>query len=405
MPEPQPPSQDHWHNDPTLGEQPTSTDVYNAETRTPTQYNQSARDSASARLTARSIAVTWSSSPVRQVQPQDQSQMSDRSRVQSQSQGRGRGRRRGRGQSSTRESDQSFTTQSRTAATGTAPSDVYSVERGPAPLAGDGLSSSVPSSPAPSFRSGYPPLQTDFLDPRFVEDVRADDNVPECSSAFGYDREASSGPSYRLEFQGDPVGTDSQWTGPDNSDSHLLGQPSSSLTFGNEIILAINMRGKTLGGAYYDGTASKLFVMQDTPDCNAVDMVETIKDQVQPMLILTSTRLEEYVTDALKWNEDGSENKLEIRPGGEFSYQLAKTKLISIVMQFKQSERASTASVTPGSSHAFHESADIDESAQRDAQIQLLNLIDLESNESVYSTRRRPLKDATCLGNGFSDPR
>ena len=35
------------------------------------------------------------------------------------------------------------------------------------------------------------------------------------------------------------------------------------------------MRGKTLGGAYYDGQASKLFVMQDTPDCNAVDMVET----------------------------------------------------------------------------------------------------------------------------------
>ncbi|KAF9141882.1 MutS protein msh5 [Mortierella sp. GBA39] len=375
MPEPQPPSQDHRHNDPTPGGQPTSTAAYSA-----------ARDSASARLTARSIAATWSSSPVRQVQPQAQSHMSTRSRdrgtSQSQSQGRGRGRR-GRGQSSTRESNQSSTTQSRTAATGTAPSDVYSVEHGPAPLAGDGLSSSVPSSPAPSFSSGYPPLQTEFLDPRFVQDVRADDNAPECSSAFGYDREASSGPSRGLELQGDPVGTDSQWTDPDSSDSHLLRQSFSSLTLGNEIILAINMRGKTLGGAYYDGTASKLFVMQDTPDCNAVDMVETIKDQVRPMLILTSTRLEEYVTDALKWNEDGSENKLEIRPGGEFSYQLAKTKLISIVMQFKQSEQASTASVTPGSSHAFHGSADIDESAQRDAQIQLLNLIDLESNESV----------------------
>lgn len=35
------------------------------------------------------------------------------------------------------------------------------------------------------------------------------------------------------------------------------------------------MKGKTLGGAYYDGQASKLFVMQDTPDCNAVDIVDT----------------------------------------------------------------------------------------------------------------------------------
>lgn len=30
-----------------------------------------------------------------------------------------------------------------------------------------------------------------------------------------------------------------------------------------------------MGGAYYDGQSSKLFVMQDTPDSNAVDMVET----------------------------------------------------------------------------------------------------------------------------------
>lgn len=132
---------------------------------------------------------------------------------------------------------------------------------------------------------------------------------------------------------------------------------------------------------------------------------------------MTSSRLEEYVTDALKWNGglravhylliafqrdprskynpqllsylflewvvDGVENKLEVRPGGEFSYQLAKTKLISIVMQFKQSERSSTSSLTPGSSNVLRGSADMDESAQRDAQIHLLNSIDFESTESV----------------------
>jgi DNA mismatch repair protein MSH5 len=85
----------------------------------------------------------------------------------------------------------------------------------------------------------------------------------------------------------------------------------------------------------------------------------------------------------LKWVEDGSENKLEVRPGGEFSYQLAKTKLISIVMQFKQAKRSSTSSLAPGSWNALHVAADMDESAQRDAQIQLLNLVDLDSTESV----------------------
>ncbi|KAF9297295.1 MutS protein msh5 [Linnemannia elongata] len=381
MPEPQPPSQDPRHNEPTTRGRPTTPVTYSVATRTPTRSNQSARYSAS----ARSIAVTWSSSPVRQVQPQAQGQMSARGRGRgsTQSQSQGRGRERGKGQSGSQEYNQSFAGQIRTTVTGTAPSDVYSVEHDPTPPAGDGLSSCVPSSPAPSFSSGYPPLQTDFLDSNFVQDARVDDNGLGCSSAFGNDREASSGPSRRLELQGDSVGADSQRTGPDNSDSNLLGQSSSSLTLGNEIILAINMKGKTLGGAYYDGQASKLFVMQDTPDCNAVDIVDTIKDQVRPTLILTSSRLEEYVTDALIWNEDGSENKLEARPGGEFSFQLAKTKLISIIMQFKQSERASTASVIPGSSYAFHGSVDIDESAQRDAQIQLLNLVDLESKESV----------------------
>lgn len=233
MPEPQPPSQDPRHNEPTTRGRPTTPVTYSVATCTPTRSNQSARYSAS----ARSIAVTWSSSPVRQVQPQAQGQMSARGRGRgsSQSQSQGRGRERGKGQSGSQEYNQSFAGQIRTTVTGTAPSDVYSVEHDPTPPAGDGLSSCVPSSPAPSFSSGYPPLQTDFLDSNFVQDVRVDDNGLGCSSAFGNDREASSRPSRRLELQGDSVGADSQRTGPDNSDSNLLGQSSSSLTLGNEV--------------------------------------------------------------------------------------------------------------------------------------------------------------------------
>ncbi|KAF9095287.1 MutS protein msh5 [Mortierella sp. GBA35] len=163
----------------------------------------------------------------------------------------------------------------------------------------------------------------------------------------------------------------------------MLATPLSNATLGNEIILAINMKGRTLGGAYYDGQLSKLFVMQDVPDCNVLDMIETVQTQVRPTLILTSARLDEYVIDALRWNDDGSENKLEIRPGGDFLYQLAKTKLVSISIQSKQSERSTTASLGTGSSNAPQISADMDESVQRDAQIQLSNLIDLQNVESV----------------------
>ncbi|KAF8944484.1 MutS protein msh5 [Haplosporangium gracile] len=352
------PSQGSRRVDPTTRGQAPTTAAYCAVSRTPTQASQSARFSTSARSVVRSVATTWSASPGRQSQHHAHSQMSARSRSrgtrQSQSQGRGRGR--GRGQNSILEYGQTFTTQSRPAAIGMALSEGYSVEHGPAPPTGDIFSSSsVPASPASAFSSGYPP-EADVLDPRFVQDIPCDNCAPGHSSTFGHDREAPSEPSHRLELQGDPVGASSQWTGPDNLEVNLAEQSSSNLDLGNEIILAINMRGKTLGGAYYDGQGSKLFVMQDTPDCNAVDMVEI---------------------------KNGSENKLEVRPGGEFSYQLAKTKLISIVIQFTQSERSSTASIAPGSSHAFHGSADMGESVQRDAQIQLLNLVDLDSKESV----------------------
>ncbi|KAG0215910.1 MutS protein msh5 [Mortierella sp. NVP41] len=178
----------------------------------------------------------------------------------------------------------------------------------------------------------------------------------------------------------------------------MLATPLSNATLGNEIILAINMKGRTLGGAYYDGQLSKLFVMQDVPDCNVLDMIETVQTQVRPTLILTSARLDEYVIDALRWNDDGSENKLEIRPGGDFLYQLAKTKLVSISIQSKQSERSTTASLGTGSSNAPQISADMDESVQRDAQIQLSNLIDLQNVESIFEDESHPSMHSSIRG-------
>ncbi|KAG0273687.1 MutS protein msh5 [Linnemannia exigua] len=397
------------YDPPTRG-QLLTTPRHDASTPTPTHASQSIRPSNSVQLTRPTTATSWSTSPGLQ-QPRPQSQTSDRGRGsgrgRTKSQSQSQGRDRGQSSSNSHGYSQPFTTHPRTANAATATSastsrlNVYSgytsVPRSP-PARGD--VSNASTSPVPSLSSEYPPPTGDYrLDSQFAQDMETDDGSgpgPRTSSVSGGNENQHRQESFlgvppppahrRLELQGDPIGEsgrDSQWAEPENSESILLGQPSSYMAFGNEIILAISMKGKALGGAYYDGQSSKLLVMEDTPDCNAVDMIETIKNQVRPTLILTGVRLEEYVQDALKWNEDGSENKLEVRPSGEFSYQLAKTKLLSIVMHFKHSGIDSSSSSRPGSSIAPQTTSGMDDSAQRDAQLQLSNLIDLESTESV----------------------
>ncbi|KAF9911820.1 MutS protein msh5 [Linnemannia zychae] len=308
--------------------------------------------------------------------------------------GQSRGRYRGQGSSSsTRGYSQSFASQSRNVAPSTSQSDIDSDRTPVLPLLPVG---SISTSLGPLLSSGYLPQTDEGEDIRSAQDMETDSGlVPQTLLAFGGNEreqeelESSSGapppqPTRPLlNLQGDPIGVegDSHWAVLENSESNLLGQPFFNINFDNEIILAINMKGKTVGGAYYDGQASKLLVMQDTPDCNVIDMIETIKDQVRPTLILTGSRLEEYVFDALRW-DDGSENRLEVRPSGEFSYQLAKTKLVSITMQFKHSEISSASSTGSGYLNASQASPTKNESAQWDAQLELSNLIDLESKES-----------------------
>jgi hypothetical protein len=73
--------------------------------------------------------------------------------------------------------------------------------------------------------------------------------------------------------------------------------------------------------------------------------------------------------------DTGQETKIEVRPVTDFSYSVAKSKLISVYINAKQSGR--------GSEATRRISSCMDDSNQREAQLHLSNAIDLQSTESV----------------------
>ncbi|KAF9571647.1 MutS protein msh5 [Mortierella alpina] len=153
---------------------------------------------------------------------------------------------------------------------------------------------------------------------------------------------------------------------------------------GPEIILAVSMRGRTLGCAYYDGHLAKLYVMQDMAECSTLEIIEIIKVQVRPTLILSSSRLDEVVMDALRFSECGEETKVEVLSGNDFSYSTARSKLVSVSTHMVNTVVGSVSSRSLDFMGAQRHSSEMHESSQRDAQIYLSNLIDMQSTESTF---------------------
>ncbi|CAO3566882.1 unnamed protein product [Mortierella alpina] len=145
------------------------------------------------------------------------------------------------------------------------------------------------------------------------------------------------------------------------------------------------MRGRTLGCAYYDGHLAKLYVMQDMVECSSLETIELIKVQIRPTLILSSSRLDDVVMDALRFSETGEETKVEVLSGNDFSYSTAKSKLISVSTHMANTRGNSTTSRSLDCMSAQWHSSEMHDSSQRDAQIYLSNLIDIQSTESVAS--------------------
>ncbi|KAF9331320.1 MutS protein msh5 [Podila minutissima] len=145
-----------------------------------------------------------------------------------------------------------------------------------------------------------------------------------------------------------------------------------------DIILAINFRGRRLGCAYFDTQLSKLFVMQDMTECKSLDVVETIKMQVRPSLVFTTSRLDEDIMELLKANSLGHEIKVEVRPNGDFSSPLGISKLLSVMINTRRAARPARANeIQPPLAGMA------DEATRKEALMLLSNIIDIQSAESI----------------------
>ncbi|CAG8809332.1 4072_t:CDS:2, partial [Dentiscutata erythropus] len=159
----------------------------------------------------------------------------------------------------------------------------------------------------------------------------------------------------------------------------------------DKVIMAVNLRNRKLGCAYYNVATSKLYLMEDVAESPPYDMVnlcelvcllikrklgvdilikissKLVRFQVSPSIILVSSRADDAFIQALQ-AEDGSTlipYIVEIRPGSEFIYASAKTKLFSI--------RLGDQGHVP--SHA--------EASKQEIYLHLSSIVNLESIETV----------------------
>ncbi|KAI1005835.1 hypothetical protein K3495_g2390 [Podosphaera aphanis] len=125
----------------------------------------------------------------------------------------------------------------------------------------------------------------------------------------------------------------------------------------NDVFMAIDMRDHgTIGCTYYVPREQKLYMMQDIK-MDHPDTIDTLKLHIQPTVILINNRsdekLEEYlIHDARGIDRDGEGNDiygsyfLDSRPSIEFSFELAKNKLINLGLELE--DQSSLLLKTPG---------------------------------------------------------
>ncbi|TVY20089.1 MutS protein-like [Lachnellula arida] len=207
---------------------------------------------------------------------------------------------------------------------------------GPGPVSGSGSASQTPASSRPQTfsrmssvpRSIAPSQSSPSLPPNPHQErlsfrpARSRVSLPSSSRAENVPSRAPDSPRAVYEE------TDAEIQQREDADSM------------NEVIMAIDMKGGTIGCSYYIAREEKLCMMQDIK-YGGLDIVDTLKLHAQPTRILISTRseekLEEHLSKDARRIDRGDEANdvfgsyvLDSQQSTDFKFDSAKNKLVNL---------------------------------------------------------------------------
>ncbi|KAF2686455.1 hypothetical protein K458DRAFT_476351 [Lentithecium fluviatile CBS 122367] len=176
----------------------------------------------------------------------------------------------------------------------------------------------------------------------------------------------------------------------------------------NEVVMAVDMqRRDTVGCCYYVARHEKLYFMEDV-QFGGVDVVDALRTYIDPTIVLISTRTDDAVLDRLdpegkSLASDNSDNDqfrlpflLEVRPPTEFSYDAAKSKLVSLKLGMNHTSQLNF--VVPGDAIVEDPAYDYETAPRQLGQLlRVAGIIDMDSQLTVscagallsYLQRRR----------------
>ncbi|KAJ9303252.1 hypothetical protein DTO271G3_626 [Paecilomyces variotii] len=158
----------------------------------------------------------------------------------------------------------------------------------------------------------------------------------------------------------------------------------------DRVVMAVDIRDKgTVGCCYYVAREEKIYLFSDA---HVADMtiIETIKLEVKPTVLLASTRADQLVNERQGGNPDRENTQfnypwqVDIRPSPEFNYTNARIKLAALETLLEEDE--SIRFLVPGDGLSYDDQVDADDvgfTAQEGKLLRLTGCIDLENTISV----------------------
>ncbi|KAH6908017.1 muts domain V-domain-containing protein [Coprinopsis sp. MPI-PUGE-AT-0042] len=134
-----------------------------------------------------------------------------------------------------------------------------------------------------------------------------------------------------------------------------------------------------LGVAYYEPAKGIIHVLEDTQETLHFDLTRMLLEQIQPDIVLTSTKADEEFMDVLRDHVDSAGGICQIRPFKEFSTKTGRERILSL----------SSASSRSRNAYEFMQARghDVDPTMQRwNAAIRLANFTSAETSPFCISS-------------------